>query len=104
MQISAKVSTQVLFDGKVKDEGVEVIVIEDSQEPSKPDAIFPNNWISFHEDGKTPFSDVIMYAYHTDIKGKYTRAGNDQLTWKTNKKTDIGFSFGLLNTNEPPPL
>jgi hypothetical protein len=31
--------------------GVEVLVVEDSEEPKKPDAIFPNNWVSFHCDG-----------------------------------------------------
>jgi hypothetical protein len=31
--------------------GVEVIVGEDSPVPIKPDAIFPNNWVSFHHDG-----------------------------------------------------
>ncbi|MDX2305755.1 MAG: arginine deiminase-related protein [Microscillaceae bacterium] len=33
-------------------EGVHVRVMEDSEEPQKPDAIFPNNWVSFHEDGR----------------------------------------------------
>jgi hypothetical protein len=36
----------------LEDKGIEVIVIEDSENPIKPDAIFPNNWISMHEDGK----------------------------------------------------
>src|SRR5277367_5870107 len=31
--------------------GVEVLVASDSEEPHKPDAIFPNNWVSFHRDG-----------------------------------------------------
>jgi len=31
---------------------VEVTVIEDTPEPSTPDSIFPNNWISFHDDGR----------------------------------------------------
>lgn len=31
-------------------ERVEVKVIQDSSYPVKPDAIFPNNWISFHDD------------------------------------------------------
>lgn len=31
--------------------GVEVLVATDSEEPAKPDAIFPNNWVSFHHDG-----------------------------------------------------
>ncbi len=36
--------------------GVEVIVAEDSAEPPKPDAVFPNNWVSFHRDGR-----VVLY-------------------------------------------
>jgi hypothetical protein len=31
--------------------GVEVLVLEDAPDPPKPDAIFPNNWVSFHADG-----------------------------------------------------
>jgi hypothetical protein len=31
--------------------GVEVTVVPDSPEPVKPDALFPNNWVSFHGDG-----------------------------------------------------
>ncbi len=31
--------------------GVEVYVVEDTPEPVKPDAVFPNNWVSFHQDG-----------------------------------------------------
>ena len=31
--------------------GVDVTVIEDTPEPHTPDAIFPNNWISFHANG-----------------------------------------------------
>jgi len=31
--------------------GVSVCVVDDSSEPVKPDAVFPNNWVSFHRDG-----------------------------------------------------
>ena len=37
---------------KLRDNGVEVIVIQDTLEPHTPDSIFPNNWVSFHQDGK----------------------------------------------------
>jgi len=37
---------------KLKAIGVNVIVINDKIEPSTPDSIFPNNWVSFHESGK----------------------------------------------------
>jgi hypothetical protein len=40
----------------LKSHEVSVEVFDDTIEPAKPDAIFPNNWISFHEDGK-----VIVY-------------------------------------------
>jgi hypothetical protein len=32
-------------------EGVAVCAVEDSALPVKPDAVFPNNWVSFHADG-----------------------------------------------------
>ena len=33
-------------------EGVDVIVVADEPEPETPDAVFPNNWVSFHDDGR----------------------------------------------------
>lgn len=36
--------------------GVNVIVVNDIKEQDTPDALFPNNWVSFHEDGK-----VVLY-------------------------------------------
>ncbi len=39
------------FVSVLRDRGVHVVVIEDTQDPDTPDSIFPNNWISFHEDG-----------------------------------------------------
>lgn len=39
------------FVEKLKAEGVNVIVINDTKEPNTPDSIFPNNWMSFHENG-----------------------------------------------------
>lgn len=44
------------FVAKLRKVGVNVTVVEDTIEPSTPDSIFPNNWISFHESG-----DVVLY-------------------------------------------
>jgi hypothetical protein len=44
------------FVEKLTAAGIEVVVIEDTLEPNTPDSIFPNNWISFHENG-----DVVLY-------------------------------------------
>ena len=39
------------FVDKLRSFGVNVIVVSDTKESDTPDSIFPNNWISFHEDG-----------------------------------------------------
>jgi hypothetical protein len=44
------------FVSKLRQVGVNVIVVDDTSEPNTPDSIFPNNWISFHENG-----DVTLY-------------------------------------------
>ncbi|GLB53360.1 hypothetical protein NBRC110019_24010 [Neptunitalea chrysea] len=40
------------FVQKLKMIGVNVIVVQDTTAPDTPDAVFPNNWISFHENGE----------------------------------------------------
>lgn len=50
------------FDGFVevlRQNGVDVTVVEDTPEPYTPDSIFPNNWISFHNDGT-----VLLYPMY----------------------------------------
>ena len=47
------------FDGFVhilRDNGLNVTVIDDTPEPHTPDSIFPNNWVSFHNNG-----DIFLY-------------------------------------------
>lgn len=39
------------FVERLRSEGVNVTVFDDTPEPATPDSIFPNNWISFHDDG-----------------------------------------------------
>ncbi|KIA89865.1 citrulline utilization hydrolase CtlX [Kaistella jeonii] len=39
------------FVDKLRKKGVNVITIKDTLNPHSPDSIFPNNWVSFHEDG-----------------------------------------------------
>lgn len=47
------------FNTILTEHGVNTIVIKDLREPIKPDAIFPNNWISFHPDRR-----VILYPMY----------------------------------------
>ena len=39
------------FVNVLQNRGIDVTVVEDSPDPHTPDAIFPNNWISFHSSG-----------------------------------------------------
>tara|TARA_Y100000034_G_scaffold29585_2_gene35846 strand:- start:131708 stop:132670 length:963 start_codon:yes stop_codon:yes gene_type:complete len=39
------------FVQTLRNHGVEVVVVSDNTSKDTPDSIFPNNWISFHEDG-----------------------------------------------------
>jgi hypothetical protein len=45
-----------VFVEKLRAVGVDVTVVDDRENADTPDSIFPNNWISFHENG-----DVALY-------------------------------------------
>jgi len=47
----------------LQDKGVSVTVVQDTSDPIKPDAIFPNNWVSFHENGR-----VITYPMFSPLR------------------------------------
>ncbi len=49
------------FAAALVSEGVRVCVAEDTAEPRKPDALFPNNWVSFHADGT-----VVLYPMQAE--------------------------------------
>lgn len=49
------------FVDTLRGNGIQVIVINDTPEPHKPDAIFPNNWVSFHNNG-----DVFLYPMQAE--------------------------------------
>lgn len=39
------------FVGRLRNAGVRVMVVNDREENDTPDAVFPNNWMSFHQNG-----------------------------------------------------
>jgi len=53
----------------LRDAGIDVIVIDDTPEPHTPDAIFPNNWISMHADGR-----VVLYPMEAKNRRTERRA------------------------------
>lgn len=51
------------FVEKLREAGVNVIVVEDTPEPAKADAVFPNNWVTFHQDGR-----IITYPMYAPVR------------------------------------
>ena len=49
------------FVAVLRNHGVDVTVIDDNPEPYTPDSIFPNNWVSFHDDG-----NVFLYPMQAE--------------------------------------
>jgi len=75
------------FDAMVvllQQNGVNVTVISDTDEPHTPDSIFPNNWISFHEDGT-----IVLYPMF---------APNRRLERKPAIITGIAAKFNITRT------
>ncbi|BDC99110.1 citrulline utilization hydrolase CtlX [Persicobacter psychrovividus] len=56
------------FVARLRAHGVKVMVVQDTPEPHTPDSIFPNNWISFHEDGR-----VVLYPMMADNRRQERR-------------------------------
>jgi hypothetical protein len=51
------------FTRALRSEGIAVCAVDDTALPAKPDAIFPNNWVSFHEDGT-----VVLYPMQAESR------------------------------------
>ena len=61
------------FDGlarRLADAGIEVIVAEDSPDPAKPDACFPNNWVTFHADGSVVLYPMMAPSRRAERRGE----------------------------------
>lgn len=57
------------FVQTLRDHGVDVLVVQDTEDPVKPDAIFPNNWISMHADGR-----LVLYPMKNENRARERRA------------------------------
>jgi len=68
---TVNLKAQLEFDEfvvKLRNAGINVTVVEDTKSPDTPDSIFPNNWISFHENG-----DVALYPMFAENRREERR-------------------------------
>jgi len=56
------------FVKRLRAAGVNVIVANDSLAPIKPDAVFPNNWVSFHQEGY-----IVTYPMFAPVRRRERR-------------------------------
>lgn len=47
---------------------INVVVVDDTAQPHTPDSVFPNNWISFHADGR-----VVLYPMEAENRRRERR-------------------------------
>ena len=73
----------------LRGEGIRVCVADDTPEPPKPDAVFPNNWISFHADGT-----VVLYPLQAESRRRERRPEivsrvTEQLGFRARRTLDL---------------
>ncbi|MDB6092275.1 MAG: hypothetical protein JWN85_5059 [Gammaproteobacteria bacterium] len=69
--VSVQAKARAEFEGlanALASEGISVCAVDDTAEPVKPDAVFPNNWVSFHEDGT-----VVLYPMQAETRRRERR-------------------------------
>ncbi|QHT65980.1 amidinotransferase [Rhodocytophaga rosea] len=75
-----------MVDG-LRNLGVDITVIEDTPEPHTPDAIFPNNWVSFHANGTVCLYP--MYAPNRRLERREEIISHLQKKFKVNNTLDF---------------
>lgn len=88
---NAQQKAEAEFDGFVKKlsaAGVDVTVVQDTPVPHTPDSIFPNNWISFHQDG----SIVLYPMYAANRRAERKQHVLDTIAAKFEVKQQIDFT------------
>jgi hypothetical protein len=82
------------FVALLRKNGVDVTVIDDTPQPHTPDSIFPNNWISFHENGTE-----ILYPMYAENRRAERKQHVKEIINKNFNKTNIIDLTGFENEN-----
>src|ERR1043166_3104418 len=64
--------------------GVNMHVFEDTAEPEKPDAVFPNNWISTHHDGR-----IALFPMYSALRRRERRQDIIEELRKHHRVTEV---------------
>ena len=78
----------------IASEGVAVCAVEDSALPAKPDAVFPNNWVSFHEDGTLVLYPLQTASRRFERRPEVIEAAVDALGFRVSHLLDLTWFEG----------
>jgi hypothetical protein len=70
-------------------EGVSVCAVDDSAVPAKPDAVFPNNWLSFHADGTLVLYPMQAPSRRGERRREVIDAALRELHFKVSRELDL---------------
>lgn len=73
----------------LESEGIAVCAVEDTPSPVKPDATFPNNWVSFHEDGTLVLYPVLAPSRRVERRPEVVATAIERLGFKARRTVDL---------------
>ncbi len=70
-------------------EGLRVCVVDDPPEPPRPDAIFPNNWVSFHRDGTVVLYPMQPANRRAERRDAIVEQASRELGFEVRRRVDL---------------
>jgi hypothetical protein len=70
-------------------EGISVCAVDDTTQPPKPDAVFPNNWLSFHDDGTLVLYPMQSTSRRLERRPEVIDAAVKRLNFKVSHLVDL---------------
>jgi hypothetical protein len=69
--------------------GVRVAIVQDTASPPKPDAVFPNNWVSFHADGTVVLYPLLNPSRRAERRESVIDAIKQELGFTETRRLDL---------------
>lgn len=74
---------------RIADAGARTVVVEDTPLPAKPDAVFPNNWLSFHGDGTVVLYPLLAASRRPERRPELIREVERQCAFRLARLVDL---------------
>jgi hypothetical protein len=79
-----------LLARQLDDANVEVLILEDTADPPKPDAVFPNNWFTTHADGTMVVYPMATASRRLERRVDAVRTLVEQAGFHVRRVVDLG--------------